>query len=84
VEERGAGGVRKEMGGALWLTCEAGHVDAVGAADESDDAVGGSRAGEEGEEEEILGVHFGWVGGWFGMWFGNEIKEDLIDKGRQG
>lgn len=56
------GGVRE---GAGTLTGQAGHVDAVGAADEGDDAVGGGRGGEEGEEEDVLGVHFGWVGGWF-------------------
>jgi hypothetical protein len=45
------------------LTGEAGHVDAVGAADERDYAMGGGGRGEEGEEEDLVGMHLDWVGG---------------------
>lgn len=40
------------------LTREAGHVDAVGAADEGDYAMGGGGSGEEGKEEDLVGMHF--------------------------
>jgi hypothetical protein len=31
----------------------------------------------EGEEKEVLGVHFGWVGGWVAMWFGVDNKKKI-------
>ena len=62
VGGRDWGGGALKVGGRRGVdaihTGETGHVDAVGASDEGDYAMGGGRGGEEGEEEDLVGMHF--------------------------